>query len=225
MVSEVHREERWSTRDLTMRWSEPLTGKKITKVKLESRTLKSELALSSAAAHLVLVRSDQMTVTLREVTQEDLPIFFEHQLDAEATRMAAFPSRDRDAFMAHWARIMSKETNETGILNTILADDTVAGNVVYWEAAGEPNIAYWLGKTHWGKGIASAALAQFLTKIEARPVYAHVAKHNFASIRVLQKCGFQLAREDMCDGDDGEELVMELRSDRCATAANKPTKT
>ena len=77
-----------------------------------------------------------MTVTLREVTQEDLPMFFEHQLDAEATRMAAFPSRDRDAFMAHWARIMSKETNETGILNTILADGTVAGNVVYWEAAG-----------------------------------------------------------------------------------------
>src|SRR5438128_11501113 len=95
-------------------------------------------------------------------------------------------SRDRDAFMAHWARIMS---NKTGILNTILADATVAGNVVYWEAAGEPNIGYWLGKTHWGKGIASAALAQFLTKIEARPVYAHVAKHNFASIRVLQKCG------------------------------------
>src|SRR5216110_125333 len=107
-----------------------------------------------AVAYLCLVRSDQMTVTLREVTQEDLPIFFEHQLDAEATRMAAFPSRDCDAFMPHWARIMS---NETGILNTILADDTVAGNVVYWEAAGEPNIGYCLGKTHWGKGIASAA--------------------------------------------------------------------
>ena len=163
-----------------------------------------------------------MTVTLREVIQEDLPIFFEHQLDAEATRMAAFPSRDRDAFMAHWAKIMS---NETGILNTILADDAVAGNIVYWEAAEEPNIGYWLGKTHWGKGIASAALPQFLAKIEARPVYAHVAKHNFASIRVLQKCGFQFTRENVCDGNDGEELVMELRSDRCATAANDPTRT
>ena len=158
-----------------------------------------------------------MTVTLREVTQEDLPIFFEHQMDAEATSMAAFPSRDRDAFMAHWARIMS---SGSGILNTILADDAVAGNVVYWEAMGESNIGYWLGKTHWGKGIASAALAQFLIKIEARPVYAHVAKHNFASIRVLEKCGFQLARENM---RDGEELVMELRSDRCAIAVNKPT--
>ena len=132
--------------------------------------------------------------------------------------MAAFPSRGRDDFMAHWARIMS---NERGILNTILADDTVAGNVVYWEAAGESNIGYWLGKTHWGKGIASAALPQFLTKIKARPVYAHVAKHNFASIRVLRKCGFQLAREDTCAGDDGEELVMELRSDKHEPRAQK----
>ena len=161
-----------------------------------------------------------MTVALREVRKEDLPIFFEHQLDSEATRMAAFPSRDRDAFMAHWAKIMS---SETGILNTILADDTVAGNVVYWEASGEPNIGYWLGRTHWGKGIASSALAQFLTKIETRPVYAHVAKHNFASIRVLQKCGFRPAREDSCDRDGDDELVMELRSDRCVTPGNKPT--
>jgi hypothetical protein len=33
--------------DLTKRWSEPLTGRKITKVKLESRKLKSELAVVS----------------------------------------------------------------------------------------------------------------------------------------------------------------------------------
>ena len=42
------------------------------------------------------------TVTLRDVTEADLPIFYEQQLDPEATQMAAFPSRDRDAFMAHW---------------------------------------------------------------------------------------------------------------------------
>ena len=34
-------------RHLTRRWSEPLPGKKITRVKLESRKLKSELALGS----------------------------------------------------------------------------------------------------------------------------------------------------------------------------------
>ena len=67
--------------------------------------------------------------------------------------MAAFPSRDRDAFMAHWARIMSKETNETGILNTILADDTVAGNVVYWEAAGEPTSPTGSARPIGGRGL------------------------------------------------------------------------
>src|SRR2546427_9634045 len=99
-----------------------------------------------------MLGQNRMTVALREVTKEDLPIFFEHQLDAEATRMAAFPSRDRDAFMAHWARIMSKETNETGILNTILADGTVAGNVVYWEAAGGADIRYLVRQKQLGEG-------------------------------------------------------------------------
>src|SRR5256886_4041497 len=112
-----------------------------------------------------------MTVTLREVTQEDLPIFFEHQLDAEATRMAAFPSRDRDAFMAHWARIMS---NETGILNTILADDTVAGNVVYWEAAGEPNIRYRLPTTQLGGGGGCGGPWPIFSPKEARARYPDV---------------------------------------------------
>jgi RimJ/RimL family protein N-acetyltransferase len=149
-----------------------------------------------------------MTVTLREVTQEDLPIFFEHQTDVEATTMAAFPSRDRDAFMAHWAKIMR---NKSGILNTVLADDTVVGNVVCWEADGKWNIGYWLGKAHWGKGIATAALAQFLARIEPRPVYAHVARHNVASLRVLQKCGFQPAQEAGTDGADGEEVVVVLQ--------------
>jgi len=41
-----------------------------------------------------------MTVALAKLRRKICPIFFEHQLDAEATRMAAFPSRDRDAFMA-----------------------------------------------------------------------------------------------------------------------------
>ena len=42
----------------------------------------------------------RMTVRFREVTQEDLPIFFDHDLDAEATRMAAFFSGDTKSYGA-----------------------------------------------------------------------------------------------------------------------------
>ena len=47
---------------------------------------------------------------LRDVTEDDLLVFFEHQLDPDATHMAAFPARDREAFMAHWSKILVDET-------------------------------------------------------------------------------------------------------------------
>lgn len=44
-------------------------------------------------------------ITLRDVNEGDLPIFFEQQLDPDANQMAAFTAprdpADRDAFMAH----------------------------------------------------------------------------------------------------------------------------
>ncbi len=63
-------------------------------------------------------------VRLREVTEADLPILFEHQSDPEAARMAAFPSRDREAFMAHWARILA---DPKVTARTILFEGRVAG--------------------------------------------------------------------------------------------------
>ena len=120
-------------------------------------------------------------ITLREVQESDLPIFFEQQLNPEARNMAAFPARDQDAFMAHWKKVMTG----AAIVRTIIFQGNVAGNIVSWKVTDERRVGYWLGKEHWGKGIASAALAQFLQEVKSRPLHARVAKHNTASIRVL----------------------------------------
>jgi RimJ/RimL family protein N-acetyltransferase len=149
-------------------------------------------------------------ISLREIQESDLAIFFEQQLDPEAIRMAAFPARDHDAFKAHWEKIMAEEKN---IVRTIDFRGEVAGNIVGWEQSGEYKVGYWLGKRYWGKGIASAALSQFLGLVKVRPLYARVAKHNFASIRVLQKCGFTISGEDKfpwVDGEEGEEFILIL---------------
>ncbi len=127
------------------------------------------------------------------MAEEDLPVFFEHQLDPEATRMAAFPPRERDAFMAHWARILE---DETVVKKTILFDGRVAGSLLSFEQSGEREVGYWLGREFWGGGIATRALSEFLPIIESRPLYAHVASHNTASLRVLEKCGFSIAGEE-----------------------------
>lgn len=149
-------------------------------------------------------------VVLREVQKDDLPIFFEQQLEPEAIRMAAFPSRAHDAFMAHWAKILA---DQTCICRTILFQGDVAGNIGSWGDPGERKVGYWLGKQFWGKGIATAALSLFLRIVKARPLYARVVTHNVASIRVLKKCGFTVVGEDKISGPDGtadEELILRL---------------
>jgi RimJ/RimL family protein N-acetyltransferase len=158
-------------------------------------------------------------ISLREVRDSDLPILFEQQLDPDATRMAAFPSRDHDAFMAHWAKIRADGTT---VLRAITCGGEVAGSIVCWEHSGRHHVGYWLGKAYWGKGIASAALAQLLAVVRVRPLHAHVARHNAASIRVLQKCGFTICAEGRfaaADGAEGQELILVLEAtDDKATA-------
>jgi len=145
-------------------------------------------------------------VLLRDVIESDLPIFFEHQLDPDATEMAAFPSRDRDAFMAHWAKIMA---DDSVMLKTVLFDGHVAGNIVSFEQSGKREVGYWIGKEYWGKGIATKALAAFLGHVKTRPLYAHVAKHNIGSRRILEKCGFTVVGKDKWFPNKREEEVEE----------------
>jgi RimJ/RimL family protein N-acetyltransferase len=149
-------------------------------------------------------------MVLREVVEADLDVFYEQQLDPEATRMALFPSRDREAFDAHWRRLLA---NDALTNRTIVADGKVAGHIGCWEQDGRRLVGYWLGREFWGRGLATQALAELLDEVEARPVHAWVASSNIGSIRVLEKCGFVAAgsrTEDEKLGEPVEELLYEL---------------
>jgi RimJ/RimL family protein N-acetyltransferase len=126
-------------------------------------------------------------VRLRAVEDGDLDALFAHQADPVATDLASFPARNREQFDAHWARIRA---DRTVVLRAIMVDGVVAGNIVCWRQGGQWLIGYWIGREHWGKGVATRALARLLDEVPARPLRAHVAVSNPGSIRVLEKCGF-----------------------------------
>jgi RimJ/RimL family protein N-acetyltransferase len=150
-------------------------------------------------------------VVLRDVVESDLPTFCAHQLDPEAYEMAAFTPRANDAFMAHWAKILADATLAK---KTVLFKGEVAGNVLAFNQDGKRLVGYWLGRPYWGRGIASRALQAFLDGVAERPLHAYVAAHNPASLRVLQKCGFNI--EETADGkprhgsDGVEEILLAL---------------
>jgi RimJ/RimL family protein N-acetyltransferase len=145
-------------------------------------------------------------VHLREVREKDLPAFFEHQRDPEAVAMAAVPSRDREAFLDHWRRILA---DGSVVTRTVVVDGRVAGNVVSWVHDDGRHLGYWLGREHWGKGVGTAAVVSFLEVERTRPLYARVADTNPSSARILEKCGFRIVgRGETPTGV--EDVLMEL---------------
>ena len=125
--------------------------------------------------------------------------------------MALFPAREREAFDAHWRRILA---DPSVTVRTIDYDGAVAGNVGSWEQEGRQLVGYWIGREFWGRGIATSALSQLVAEL-GRPLYAWVARSNLGSIRVLEKCGF--VPIDAHTGHDDRlglvvgELLFELR--------------
>ena len=129
-----------------------------------------------------------LTIVLRPVEPDDLPVFFADQADAGAAALVGLPSRDREAFDAHWERILA---DPSSVIRTIVTDEGgIAGNIVSFLREDTREVGYWLGRDFWGRGIATQALSAFLRIETRRPLHAGVAPHNPGSLRVLEKCGF-----------------------------------
>jgi RimJ/RimL family protein N-acetyltransferase len=168
-------------------------------------------------------------VRLRDVAAPDLVEFLRHQLDPEARRMAAFVGdtpADPATFAARWAR---HSTDPSVQRRTILLDGRVVGWIGRYRTEGRLEVTYWIDRSCWGRGVATRALALFLAESPERPLFARAAKDNVASLRVLEKCGFRIVREERgfaaARGQEIPELVLVLdpvRSEAPGARASGP---
>ncbi len=110
----------------------------------------------------------------------------------------------------------------------------MVGSVAKYEMFGKPEITYGIAREHWGKGLATAALTEFLSQLSTRPLYAHAAKDNVASLRVLEKCGFKITGEEqafaMARNEEIDEVSLgveitdgDMQPQACPSAGPRPT--
>jgi RimJ/RimL family protein N-acetyltransferase len=155
-----------------------------------------------------------MQCELRGVRDEDTPVLFEQWADPVAAHMAAFIGPDHMDRAAFERRLSRLSADETVINNVIVVDGEVVGTIGSWGEPGDREVTYWIGRSFWGKGIATAALQAFLTVDPTRPLRARVASDNVASRRVLEKCGFQVIGYERgfaeARGCEIEEVVLRL---------------
>lgn len=127
--------------------------------------------------------------------------------------MAAFGAADptdRAAFDAKWARIRA---DARALTRTVLVGDDVAGYASTWDGEGGRYVGYWLAREHWGRGVATRALALLVDEEACRPLMAYVVSDNAPSRRVLEKCGFRaIGQEEGFSASRGADVVEILMS-------------
>ncbi|MFJ8536501.1 GNAT family N-acetyltransferase [Streptomyces sp. NPDC093591] len=148
---------------------------------------------------------DCTDVRLRDVLDADLETFLAQEHDPEAVRRSGFTPRPRDAFLKHWRKNVLGD--ETCLVRTVLVGDDVAGSVVSWWDGDRRFLGYWLGRPYWGRGVGTKALALFLALERTRPLYADPIHGNTASVRLLERHGFQRAGT-VHHGDDEHVLLV-----------------
>ena len=135
-------------------------------------------------------------IILRKTEIEDLELFFIFQLDYDANYLAAFTSKDptdKTAYLEKYTKLLNDRTIN---MRTIIVDNVIAGSIAKFEMEGKAEITYWIDKKFWGKGVATKALEDFLIIENRRPIFGRVAFDNFASQKVLEKCGFVKTGKD-----------------------------
>lgn len=126
-------------------------------------------------------------IALRPIVRADLPTLFQQQLDPDSNRLAVTRPRDAETFFPHWEKVL---LDPAVVPRVITADDRVIGSISRFERDGRPYVGYWIDKAHWGKGIATRAIALLVAEVSTRPLHARVASSNVASLRALLRNGF-----------------------------------
>ena len=157
-----------------------------------------------------------MDVALREVRDSDLAVLYVQSCDPDSVRMAAFTAEDpsdRARFAAHWARI--REDPAVVARTVVDGSGEVVGHAGVFGPPQEREVTYWIGREHWGRGAATAALRELLAVVPERPLHARAAADNKGSVRVLEKCGFVVTGHERgfanARGEEIDEVVLTLR--------------
>ena len=164
-----------------------------------------------------------MKIELRERTEETVAIYFEKAQDAEIKKVLPQKAQTVEEALEDYRKTLKPDATSYG--RTIYVDGSYVGNIWCYciDLNEEPNamLSYCIfEKDYWKRGVASRAVQLFLSEImekfSAETVGAFTYLSNEASIRVLEKNGFQKQEEF-----EEEGVLSAYFQRKCATVSEK----
>ena len=136
-------------------------------------------------------------ISLREFSPKDASALVEllnnHRVTRYLSSRLPFPYSDEDADW--WISTGSKND----IIRAITVEEQLVGCVGSemgtYDESKTAEIGYWIGEPFWGAGYATQAVKALTNMVfsetEIVRIYAPVFSPNLASMRVLEKCGYE----------------------------------
>ena len=172
------------------------------------------------------------TVFLREITEGDIPAWFERASDPESAVLAGdlipksiemgfqWLRRHRERFRqqtgVRWAIVQNSSIRSIGTIGLTIKSKE--------ECIAELGIV--IGRAYWGKGIGTSAthlvIDYAINILSLVEIQAEVLQCNMASIRLLENVGFRLMRtipDDPRSNTDSEDFFLYVLSSQNKTAA------
>jgi RimJ/RimL family protein N-acetyltransferase len=119
---------------------------------------------------------------------------------AENTARIPHPYKLADA--KDWITSVGSRPGEQTFLVTLASGAIIGACGLELRDGTGPELGYWLGVPHWGKGYATEAVRALIdhafTDLDLEALHAGARVTNPASRRVLEKCGFQWTGVGLC---------------------------
>ena len=141
-------------------------------------------------------------VYLRELTEDDVPAWFERASDPEAAVLAGDPIPESVEMGVHWLeRHRERFRQQAGIRWAIVprgSTDSVGtiGLAITSKEERRAELGIVIGRADWGKGIGTSAahlvIDYAFNILGLAEIQAEVLQRNLASRRLLEKAGFHL---------------------------------
>lgn len=157
------------------------------------------------------------TLYLREITEDDVPAWFERASDPESAVLAGDPIPESIEMGVQWLRRHRERfRRQEGIRWAIVPEGsadsvgTIGLNIISTEER-VAELGIVIGRAHWGKGIGTSA-ARLVTgyafgTLGLTEIRAEALQRNLASRRLLEKTGFRFLRK--IPGDPHSEIDFE----------------
>lgn len=144
-------------------------------------------------------RIETPAIRLRPTEPRDLPALFDMQCDPASNEMAGTKARTREVYFTAWEGHLVNPSLRSRVIEM---DGVIVGSIGCFQVEGQNFVGYWIARDHWGRGIASRALALFLCEEDRRPLHATTDAANARSRRILEKCGFRCTGSHMGEETD-----------------------